>query len=37
VADNLRGEPITGIAGASRRLHPTRLPTSVRFRKRAGR
>jgi hypothetical protein len=36
VADDLAGEPITGIAGASRCPHPTRLPTPVRFRKRAG-
>jgi len=35
MADNLGGEPITGIAGASRCHHPTRLPTPVRFRKRA--
>src|SRR5215469_2902512 len=34
VADDLGGEPITSIAGASRCHHPTRLPTSVRFRKR---
>ena len=34
VADNLGGEPITGIAGAGRCHHPTRLPTPVRFRKR---
>src|ERR1700746_2936813 len=37
VADNLRGEPISDIAGASRLLPPPRLPTAVRFRKRAGR
>jgi hypothetical protein len=36
VADNLGGKRITGIAGASRCHHPTRLPASVRFRKRAG-
>jgi hypothetical protein len=35
VADNLRREPIAGIPGASRWLHPTRLPTSVGFRKQA--
>src|SRR5271166_4201235 len=34
VADDLAGEPITGIAGAGRCHHPTRLPTPVRFRKR---
>ena len=30
MADNLRREPIAGIPGASRWLHPTRLPTSMR-------
>src|SRR5271166_2395872 len=34
VADDLAGEPITGIAGTGRCHHPTRLPTPVRFRKR---
>jgi len=36
VTDDLGWEPITGIAGASRCHHPTRLPTPVRSRKRAG-
>ena len=34
VADNLGGEPVTGIAGASGSRHPTRPPTSMRERKR---
>src|SRR5689334_4880147 len=34
VADDLGGEPVTGIARAGRCHHPTRLPTPVRFRKR---
>jgi hypothetical protein len=33
VADDLAGEPIAGIAGASRR-HPARLTAPVRYRKR---
>ena len=36
VADDLGGEPIAGIAGASSRRHPNRLLTLVRYRKRAG-
>src|SRR5215472_14417074 len=34
VADDLAGEPIAGVAGASRCHHPTRLLTPARFRKR---
>src|SRR5262249_5811046 len=34
VADDLAGEPVTGIAGASSWRHPTRLPASMRKRKR---
>src|SRR5215471_11909864 len=34
VADDLAGEPIAGVAGASRCHHPTRLPAPVRFRNR---
>ena len=33
MADDLRGKPIAGVAGASGRRHPTRLPTPVRQRK----
>ena len=36
VADDLDGEPIAGIAGASRCHHPTRLPIPMRYRKRPG-
>src|SRR5215468_5784187 len=34
VADDLGGEPVTGIAGANSCRHPTRLPTSMREHKR---
>src|SRR5215831_21324498 len=34
MADDLAGEPIAGVAGASRCHHPTRLLTPARFRKR---
>src|SRR5262249_58185007 len=36
MADDLDGEPMAGMAGASRRHHPPRLPIPLRYRKPAG-